>query len=142
MRDSLGSKVTKPGVRSGKAETSVRQTPIVKTQNEVKKADLVDDTKAKLNLHDPELKAAEQRILETHIAPLVHAQTQSIVDTILKEFDNTYRYGPCVGITRLERWDRADRLGLNPPSEVRKILQTREGESEQRYRECFLEGAV
>jgi hypothetical protein len=30
----------------------------------------------------------------------------------------TYEYGPCVGMTRLERWDRAASLGLNPPEEV------------------------
>lgn len=32
---------------------------------------------------------------------------------------------PCVGITRLKRWQRADRLGLNPPLEVLAVL-TRE----------------
>jgi DNA polymerase delta, subunit 4 len=30
----------------------------------------------------------------------------------------TYEYGPCVGVTRLERWERAAALGLNPPPEV------------------------
>lgn len=32
--------------------------------------------------------------------------------------DRNYDYGPCVGVTRLERWERAQALGLNPPSEV------------------------
>ena len=27
-------------------------------------------------------------------------------------------YGPCVGITRVERWETAQALGLNPPKEV------------------------
>ena len=27
-------------------------------------------------------------------------------------------YGPCIGMTRLERWERAKSLGLNPPTEV------------------------
>lgn len=31
----------------------------------------------------------------------------------------TSKYGPCAGITRLDRWDRAKKLGLNPPEEVR-----------------------
>ncbi len=31
---------------------------------------------------------------------------------------STYDYGPCVGVTRLERWERAKALDLNPPEEV------------------------
>lgn len=33
-------------------------------------------------------------------------------------------YGPCVGVSRLERWERAYMLDLNPPPEVsiRRIL--------------------
>ena len=30
----------------------------------------------------------------------------------------SFEYGPCVGVTRLERWERAFALGLNPPDEV------------------------
>jgi DNA polymerase delta subunit 4 len=30
----------------------------------------------------------------------------------------SYEYGPCVGVSRLERWERASALGLNPPNEV------------------------
>lgn len=37
---------------------------------------------------------------------------------MLRVFDNTYEFGPCVGMTRLERWERAQALGLNPPPEV------------------------
>ncbi len=29
----------------------------------------------------------------------------------------SYEYGPCVGVTRMERWERAAALGLNPPVE-------------------------
>ena len=28
-------------------------------------------------------------------------------------------YGPCIGVPRLLRWERAHALGLNPPQEVR-----------------------
>ena len=30
----------------------------------------------------------------------------------------SYEFGPCVGIPRLERWERAQALGLKPPKEV------------------------
>lgn len=29
---------------------------------------------------------------------------------------------PCIGIARMKRWNRADRLGLNPPIEVLAVL--------------------
>ena len=29
---------------------------------------------------------------------------------------------PCVGITRMRRWQRAEKLGLNPPLEVLAVL--------------------
>jgi len=41
---------------------------------------------------------------------------------LLRKFDLDSRYGPCMGLTRLERWERAQILGLNPPVEIRQIL--------------------
>ena len=32
------------------------------------------------------------------------------------------QYGPCVGVTRIERWERASALGLNPPQEVSSMV--------------------
>lgn len=29
---------------------------------------------------------------------------------------------PCIGISRIKRWQRAQRLGLNPPIEVLAVL--------------------
>lgn len=40
----------------------------------------------------------------------------------LRAFDLDGKFGPCVNPTRLERWERAERLGLSPPREVRAIL--------------------
>ncbi|KAL2941393.1 DNA polymerase delta subunit 4 [Bienertia sinuspersici] len=33
-------------------------------------------------------------------------------------------YGPCIGLTRLDRWNRANKLGLNPPKEVEALLRS------------------
>jgi hypothetical protein len=38
--------------------------------------------------------------------------------TILRSFDLNYDFGPCVGIPRMDRWERAHRRGLNPPEIV------------------------
>lgn len=41
---------------------------------------------------------------------------------VLKQFDMNMRYGPCVGIKRSQRWNRAKKFNLNPPLEVKSIL--------------------
>lgn len=45
----------------------------------------------------------------------------------MRIFDLNATYGPCTGMTRLERWQRAHDIGEEPPVELREILQTREG---------------
>ncbi|XP_010752493.2 DNA polymerase delta subunit 4 isoform X4 [Larimichthys crocea] len=39
-----------------------------------------------------------------------------------KQFDLDWRFGPCTGISRLQRWERAKLHGLNPPEEIRDLL--------------------
>ena len=41
----------------------------------------------------------------------------------LRRFDLTAKFGPCVGISRLERWLRATAQSLKPPEEVLDILE-------------------
>ncbi|XP_059165931.1 DNA polymerase delta subunit 4-like [Physella acuta] len=53
---------------------------------------------------------------------------------VLKKFDMTWEYGPCIGISRMERWKRAERHGLNPPTEVKDIISKHENDKE--YTEC------
>ena len=69
------------------------------------------------------------------------------------------QYGPCVGMTRLERWQRAESLGLEPPPEastfwihvfmhdaivfqVQHILLTKEGTEKDEYAQGVLHGEV
>ncbi|NP_001243129.1 DNA polymerase delta subunit 4 [Danio rerio] len=40
----------------------------------------------------------------------------------LKNFDLDWKFGPCTGISRLQRWERAALHGLNPPQEIKDIL--------------------
>ncbi|KAG1737216.1 DNA polymerase delta, subunit 4-domain-containing protein [Suillus lakei] len=76
-----------------------------------------------------------------HLEP-IHAEGQNQIHQILRVFDMSYEYGPCVGMTRLERWERAASFGLNPPDEVRHILLTREGVKKDEYSQCVLYGEV
>ncbi|XP_071441804.1 DNA polymerase delta subunit 4-like [Hetaerina americana] len=53
---------------------------------------------------------------------------------LLRQFDLSWEYGPCINSTRLERWDRANKLGLNPPKTIREIILKHLGDSN--YTEC------
>ncbi|KAE8077547.1 hypothetical protein FH972_016104 [Carpinus fangiana] len=44
-------------------------------------------------------------------------------ENVLREFDMNMAYGPCLGMTRLARWERARALGLNPPGEIEGLLK-------------------
>ncbi|EIN05967.1 hypothetical protein PUNSTDRAFT_54280 [Punctularia strigosozonata HHB-11173 SS5] len=76
-----------------------------------------------------------------HLAT-IHTEGQSKVAHILRSFDLSYEYGPCVGVSRLERWERAEALGLNPPPEVRDILTTRQGVEADELSQCVFYGEV
>ncbi|KAK7948723.1 uncharacterized protein PG986_009609 [Apiospora aurea] len=56
------------------------------------------------------------------IAKRVHQEDLGLAEKVLRYFDVSSQYGPCVGISRLRRWQRADKLGLNPPPEVLAVL--------------------
>ncbi|CAO2170128.1 unnamed protein product [Urochloa humidicola] len=40
----------------------------------------------------------------------------------LRQFDMDRSYGPCTGVTRLERWERTVAMGLHPPPHVRNLI--------------------
>lgn len=44
------------------------------------------------------------------------------IEETLKNFDLNMKFGPSLGMSRLERWERAQRMGLNPPHLVKQIL--------------------
>jgi len=49
-------------------------------------------------------------------------------EKILRHFDLSSQYGPCVGISRLSRWRRAQMLSLDPPIEVLAVLLKEDGD--------------
>lgn len=44
-------------------------------------------------------------------------------ERLLRAFDLNSKFGPCVGMTRLERWERAEKFGLAPPADVKALLE-------------------
>lgn len=79
------------------------------------------------------------RRAHTH-PPCTLAVSQDRIKHILRVFDFDPQYGPALGLTRLERWERARNLGDDPPHEIREILQTKQGTLLPEYRECVLAG--
>lgn len=82
-----------------------------------------DSNELKLKKHSPaKLETAE---------PSTSAAVQVIVDpeqretdlNILRTFDLTSEFGPCVGLTRMARWRRAADSDGNPPRNVKQILE-------------------
>ncbi|RZC66555.1 hypothetical protein C5167_010240 [Papaver somniferum] len=44
-------------------------------------------------------------------------------EEMLRQFEMNMKYGPCIGMTRLARWERAKNLGMNPPKEIETCLR-------------------
>ena len=42
----------------------------------------------------------------------------------LRRWDMDMKFGPCIGMPRMRRWERAEKLGLTPPTEIRNLLLT------------------
>ncbi|GHJ86492.1 hypothetical protein NliqN6_2894 [Naganishia liquefaciens] len=86
-------------------------------------------------------KAAWKSMGGDDIAPIhTTSKTHTKIHHILRVFDLSPEYGPCVGISRLARWERAKAWGLEPPEEIREILETQEGAEDVTYRETVFEG--
>ncbi|KAI1457833.1 DNA polymerase delta, subunit 4-domain-containing protein [Annulohypoxylon moriforme] len=56
-------------------------------------------------------------------AKRVHQEDLTLAEKVLRYWDVSSQYGPCVGMDRMKRWKRAEKLGLNPPLEVLAVLQ-------------------
>ncbi|GAO49521.1 hypothetical protein SAICODRAFT_8353 [Saitoella complicata NRRL Y-17804] len=93
------------------------------------------EEETRLNPKDRVYAQLANEIDAQRIHPQIHAQHLTSIDKILRNFDLTYKYGPCVGITRLQRFERAEKMGLEPPSEVGRILRSVEGRGEEGLRE-------
>ncbi|PAA94290.1 hypothetical protein BOX15_Mlig032536g1 [Macrostomum lignano] len=55
--------------------------------------------------------------------------------TVLRDFDLNWEFGPCIGISRLQRWERAVKRGLTPPQFVRNLVLAHAGNP--LYTECI-----
>ncbi|KAF9494888.1 hypothetical protein BDN71DRAFT_1448275 [Pleurotus eryngii] len=70
----------------------------------------------------------------------IHAENETAIHHILRVFDLSYEYGPCVGVPRIQRWERANKMGLNPPQEVYEILTNKEYMDKDEYSQSVFYG--
>ena len=56
---------------------------------------------------------------------------------VLRDFDLTQKFGPCIGITRKQRWQRADKGGREPPISVWRILERLDGDGSEANQSLF-----
>lgn len=59
----------------------------------------------------------------------MHQNSLALEEKILRHFDLSSQYGPCIGVTRVNRWKRANKLGLKPPIEVLAVALQMEDEN-------------
>ncbi|OIW23043.1 hypothetical protein CONLIGDRAFT_606136 [Coniochaeta ligniaria NRRL 30616] len=154
---SFNNRVTKPVPKSVK--DSVASSPLKKEliREKVEKEEEIEDVKPEEQLQqqqteqqitsvdvtksDAELKAAKisdaaiqkywRKVEAERMAKRVHQGDLTTNEKVLRYFDVSSHYGPCIGVTRLRRWQRAQRLGLNPPLEVLAVLLKEEAKGNE-----------
>ncbi|CEJ58052.1 hypothetical protein PMG11_06723 [Penicillium brasilianum] len=99
------------------AELAVRQ----QAAAELKEPLSADDERA-LKLTRKDLQSYWKREEQKRKAPRVHQADLDLEEKILRHFDLSSQYGPCIGIARVKRWRRANMLKLQPPIEVLAVL--------------------
>ncbi|RYP62559.1 hypothetical protein DL771_009689 [Monosporascus sp. 5C6A] len=138
-------KSAKSGAMSHVSTTPAKQSPLAKhvstadlqSEPELEVKEEEEEVKAAVPEPEPEKSEAELRALKItdsqidqywralereRKAPRVHQEDLSLAEKVLRYWDVSSQYGPCVGISRIKRWQRAQRLGLNPPVEVLAVL--------------------
>ncbi|CAG7565595.1 unnamed protein product [Fusarium equiseti] len=100
----------------------------IEVREEVKEPEVAPEPeKSELELQaekitDAQIKKYWKSIESQWTTPRLHQEGVSQSEKVLRYFDVSSQYGPCIGTPRMKRWKRADRLGLNPPIEVLAVL--------------------
>ncbi|SDA01517.1 BZ3500_MvSof-1268-A1-R1_Chr10-1g02745 [Microbotryum saponariae] len=106
------------------------------TTKELEEAKALQEEEKKLIKSYGKLMRESSRIMGTAI----HDQDWLPLEVVLRVFDADPDYGPCSNQSRLERFERAERLGLEPPSEIGAILRSKVGLARPEYRNSVFSG--
>ncbi|KAK0877655.1 hypothetical protein LTR87_008440 [Friedmanniomyces endolithicus] len=83
---------------------------------------LADEETRARSLTETQIKLYWRQKEALRLAPRVHQEGMTVYEKVLREWDMSGQFGPCIGIARLKRWKRANALGLKPPVEVLAVL--------------------
>lgn len=127
-----------------KAKSTLKSTPVKPITSTLRKPsppkaatkdDEADSKRENLDVDDPRWDAVWRKTKKTMNVPpskAIHIDHEDRVQQILRVFDLDPNYGPCMGMSRLERWQRAKDLDLDPPQEIHDILTTKQGVQEHK----------
>ncbi|KIW60165.1 hypothetical protein PV05_00404 [Exophiala xenobiotica] len=116
-----------PEPESKKVDVPIRESPLKPktTTPKTKKKTVASKDERELaaeKVTDAQLRKYWRAEEDGRLAPRIHQESLSLHEKILRHFDLSSQYGPCIGIQRLQRWKRANMLGLQPPVEVLAVL--------------------
>ena len=75
------------------------------------------------------LPTAAAQALSSAASNAAGAEAEAEADeAYLRGFDLDFAFGPLIGTSRLDRWERAQKLGLEPPADVKKLILRHGGE--------------
>ncbi|KAM5351850.1 hypothetical protein ACJ41O_004573 [Fusarium nematophilum] len=88
---------------------------------------------------DAQIKKYWKSIEEQWTSPRLHQEGIPLSEKVLRYFDVSSQYGPCIGTPRMKRWKRAERLGLNPPVEVLAVLLKEESKGNMKVEKAHMD---
>merc|ERR1711977_699266 len=161
---SFGNKVTKPAtaVPYGKdiSSPSTKAHPLSKTVNQEPeqeaKVQLEKEAKAELEaqveggdksedviraekVSDAQIKKYWREREGERRTKRVHQEELGVEEKILRLFDMSSQFGPAIGIARMKRWTRAQKLGLAPPIEVLAVLLKEEKKGNDKIERAYVD---
>ena len=72
----------------------------------------------------PIVESLPSKVVSTSVATSASKEAKEDADIArLREFDLDTKFGPCIGISRMQRWERAERNGLEPPADVKDLIE-------------------
>ncbi|KAJ3099592.1 hypothetical protein HDU97_002940 [Phlyctochytrium planicorne] len=100
---------------------------------ETKQKDLLQEVQKVLQPTSPK----SENVVETEAWIKKELANREELIEKLKQFDLDSKFGNNVGMTRLQRWNRAKKLNLSPPEHLGSILQAKEVQEDAELREAL-----
>ncbi|NXU96250.1 DPOD4 polymerase, partial [Cettia cetti] len=91
------------------------------------------DQKDKKDKKDDDKDKVQVKVRDCSRSPSQRPPDPALLE-MLRRFDLSWEYGPCSRITRLQRWERAQELGLSPPGPIRDALLEHRDNPDVTYR--------